>query len=330
MKTKIIVDAMGGDTAPYTVVKGAVAGALEYDTDLVLVGDKPVIEGILVPLPKRDVKIEVIHAPVSVDMTDEPSVVLNEKKDSSMAVACHLLAEGYGDVLISAGNTGALFTASTMYVRRHKGVRRAALGAIVPLENPFIIVDSGANIDATPELLLQFAKMGALYCQNVMGIENPRVGLLNNGSEEHKGIPLYRDAYILLKQSSLNFVGNCEGRDLPNDFCDVVVCDGFTGNIALKLIEGMGKFMGRSIKRMFYKSPLTKLGGLFARTGIDHLTKSLDHKEFGGAPFLGIAKPVIKSHGSAEERSIMSTVRQANEYHKSGLNDKISAGVKPN
>jgi glycerol-3-phosphate acyltransferase PlsX len=318
---------MGGDNAPYSMVKGAVDGAREYGVDLIFVGDKNQIDPILEKLDVSGINIEVVHTDCWVEMTDHPSVVQKEKRNSSVALACDLLRDGKGDVMISSGNTGALFSAATLFVRRHKGIRRSALGAIINFENPFIIVDSGANIDVTPEILVQFGLMGSLYCQYVMGIKSPRVALLNNGAEETKGPQLYQDAHALLKKSGLNFVGNCEARDLAANFCDVVVCDGFAGNITLKLIEGMGQFLLKNLKGIYTKNTITKLSALMIKGPMHDFKKRMDHREYGGAPFLGISKPVIKSHGSAEPKSIMSTIKQARDYYQSGLNEKIAEGL---
>lgn len=326
-RVKIIVDAMGGDNAPRSVVEGAVLGAKEYGTDLVFTGDENAIRGILRGLDTDGIGIEVVPAASVVTMEDSPAVVQKEKKDSSMVVGCELLREGRGDAFISSGNTGALFTAATLYVKRHKGVRRAALGAIVNCGKPFMIVDSGANTDVTPEILVKFAFMGSLYFSELMGVKEPRVALINNGSEECKGTEIYREAYTLLKNSSLNFVGNCEGRDLPNGFCDVAVCDGFTGNVTLKLMEGMGQFFLGSLKDIYGKNIKNKLAYLLVSRDFRAFKGRIDHKQYGGAPFLGIAKPVIKSHGSAEETSIKATVRQARDYVLSGLNEKIAEGM---
>lgn len=327
MKTRVIIDAMGGDNAPYSIVKGAVDGAREHGADLLLVGDENQIKPILGNLSAKGVGIEIVHTDIWVNMDDSPAVVQKEKRSSSVALACDLLCQGEGDVLVSSGNTGALYTAATLYVRKHPGIRRSALGAVVNFENPFMIVDSGANIDVTPEILVQFALMGTLYCQCVMGIPNPRVALLNNGAEETKGTRLYREAFLLLKESGLNFAGNCEGRDLAANFCDVAVCDGFTGNIALKLIEGMGQFLLKNLKRIYTKNIITKLSARLILDSMNDFKKRIDHREYGGAPFLGLSRPVIKSHGSAEPKTIMSTIRQARDFHRSGLNEKIAEGI---
>lgn len=326
-RVKIIVDAMGGDNAPRSMVEGAVSGAGKYGTDLVFTGDEKQVRDILAGLDTEGIGIEVVRTSSVVTMEDQPSVVQKEKKDSSMVVGCELLREGRGDAFISSGNTGALFTSATLYVKRHKGVRRAALGAIVNFGSPFMVVDSGANTDVTPEILLRFAEMGSLYFSELLGVKNPRVALINNGSEECKGTELYRETYALLKQSGLNFVGNCEGRDLPNGFCDVAVCDGFTGNVTLKLMEGMGQFFLGSLKDIYGKNIKNKLAYLMIKKDLKSFKGRIDHKQYGGAPFLGIAKPVIKSHGSAEPKSIEATIRQARDYVLSGLNEKIAEGM---
>lgn len=324
MRIVIAVDIMSGDSAPEALIKGAIKASSDFDVDIILVGDKK-YEAML---PAAGGNLKFVPSLSVVQMNDEPVCVLKEKADSSMAVACTLLKNGEANALVSPGNTGALFTAASLMMRRVKGIRRAALGTILPLENPFIMVDVGANLDATPEILLQFGKMGSLYAKGVLGIENPRVALLNNGSEETKGTPLYTEAYMLLKaDQSINFIGNCEGRDLPNNFCDVVVCDGFTGNIALKLIEGMGAFMSRKIKNIFYRNAISKFAGLITKRNTNALKKQMDHKEYGGAPFLGISKPVIKAHGSSDEKGIYSAIRQAKQFYESGIIEKMASDI---
>lgn len=323
MRIRIAVDIMSGDSAPDSLIRGAMKAAVDFNVDIILVGDKQ-YESLI---PKQN-NIKFIPSFSVVQMQDEPVCVVKEKADSSMAIACTLLKDGEADALVSSGNTGALFTAASLMIRRVKGIRRAALGSVLPLENPFIMVDVGANLDATPEILLQFGKMGSLYAKGVLGIENPRVALLNNGAEETKGTPLYTEAYALLKaDTSINFIGNCEGRELPNNFCDVVVCDGFTGNIALKLIEGMGAFMSRKIKNIFYRSIVSKFAGLITKRGTNALKKQMDHKEYGGAPFLGISKPVIKAHGSSDEKGIYSAIRQAKLFFESGIIEKMVSSI---
>ncbi len=323
---KIIVDCMSGDNAPEAIVKGAVAGSLMHDTGVLLVGDETVIRKIIVENKLDDSRAEIFHtAAEPVNMDDEPGCVMKEKKDASLPTALRLLAEGKGDAVISAGNTGALFTGSTLIVRRIKGMRRAALGAIVPLEKPMLIVDAGANTDVFPEHLYDFARLGSLFMQKVMHVEKPAVGLINNGTEEKKGTPLYQETYALLKESDLHFIGNIEGRDVPSGVADVIVCDGFTGNVVLKLCEGFGLFIKKTLKDVFMRNLRTKVGALLVNDSIDGLKKKMDYSEHGGAPFIGISKPVIKAHGSSNEKSICRCVLQAKEYAESGIIDEFAA-----
>ena len=241
-----------------------------------------------------------------------------------MPTALRLLAEGKGDAVVSAGNTGALFTGATLIVRRIKGMRRAALGAIIPLGKPMLLVDAGANTDVLPEHLLDFARMGDLFMRRVMRVSDPKVGLINNGTEEKKGTELYREAHVLLKESDLHFIGNIEGRDVPEGKADVIVCDGFTGNIVLKLCEGFGLFIKKTLKDIFFRNARTKVGAVLVKDSIDSLKKKMDYSEHGGAPFLGISKPVIKAHGSSNEKSIRRCILQAKDYAESGIIDDFA------
>ncbi|MBQ9848592.1 MAG: phosphate acyltransferase PlsX [Clostridia bacterium] len=327
MKITVCVDIMGGDN-PYTeLASGALAAAKEFKEDglfVVMVGTEEA-RASLSELPEN---VRFVTANSVVEMTDEPGCVMKEKSDSSLATAVKLCRDGEADAVVSASNTGALFTASSLIIRRIKGCRRAALGSVIPLEKPFVMLDCGANIDCTPEILALYARMGSVYAENVLGIKSPRVALLNNGGEPHKGTPVYVDTYALLSNDkSINFVGNCEGKALPFGACDVLVCDGFTGNITLKLIEGMGKFMSKSIKGIFYKNALTKVAGLLTKKQTTNLKKSLDISEYGGAPFLGLAKPVIKAHGSSDAYSFRSAIKQAMLYCQSGTIEKMTAAM---
>ncbi len=317
---RIIVDCMSGDNAPLEIVKGAVMGAQQHDADLLLVGDEKVIRKIMEENGLSDERVAIHHTDAEpVDMNDDPSVVMKEKKDASMPTALRLLAEGAGDAVVSAGNTGALFTGATLIIRRVKGMRRAALGAIFSLGNPMLLLDSGANTDVLPEHLCDFALIGSLYMEKVMGIKNPRVGLINNGAEEKKGTDLYVNAHRMLKEQDINFIGNIEGRDVPAGVCDIIVCDGFTGNIVLKLCEGFGVFIKSSLAEIIYRNIKTKLGGLLLKSSIGSFKKKLDYSEYGGAPFLGISKPVIKAHGSSNAKSISYCILQAKSYASSGI-----------
>lgn len=324
---KIIVDCMSGDNAPDEIVKGALIGAQKEDVTLILVGTKSEIEK---SAKKCSMSLDgheiVENTGENILMTDDPSVVTKEKSESSMAVALKLLKEGAGEAVICAGSTGALFTGSTLLIRRIKGVRRPALGAIIPVGSPALIADSGANVICTPDDLVMFARMGSIYMNKVMGIDNPKVGLINNGEEECKGTELQKEVYQRLKTlDEINFKGNVEGREIFKGPCDVLVCDGFTGNIVLKMVEGGGKFVKTCLKKIFYRNIFSKLAYVFARSSVKALQREMDYSIYGGAPFLGIAKPVIKAHGSANHVSISVCVGQAKRYAESGMIDYIAS-----
>ena len=324
---KIIVDCMSGDNAPDEIVKGALIGAKKENVTLILVGTKSEIEK---SAKKCSMSLDgheiVENTGENILMTDDPSVVTKEKSESSMAVALKLLKEGAGEAVICAGSTGALFTGSTLLIRRIKGVRRPALGAIIPVGSPALIADSGANVICTPDDLVMFARMGSIYMNKVMGIDNPKVGLINNGEEECKGTELQKEVYQRLKTlDEINFKGNVEGREIFKGPCDVLVCDGFTGNIVLKMVEGGGKFVKTCLKKIFYRNIFSKLAYVFARSSVKALQREMDYSIYGGAPFLGIAKPVIKAHGSANHVSISVCVGQAKRYAESGMIDYIAS-----
>ena len=324
MSIRIAADIMGGDNPPYELAKGAIEASEEFSFDLTLVGTKEALDS----LGTLEENIKTAEAQSVVLMTDDPSVVLKEKKDSSLCKAVGLCKDGECDAVVSAGNTGALFTASSLLIRRIKGVRRAALCSVIPLTKPFLLLDCGANPDALPEILDLFGFMGSVYATRVLGLENARVGLLNNGAEPHKGTPVYRDAYALMKDDTrMNFIGNVEGKEVPFDACDVLVCDGFTGNIALKLIEGMASFMSGTIKGIFKGNPLSLTAGLLTLSKTKKLKKRLNPKEYGGAPFLGLAKPVIKAHGSSDAYTFRSACRQAVNYCRSGAIEEITEAL---
>lgn len=327
MKITVAVDIMGGDNPASELARGAINAAEEFASEgleIILVGTRDAVDsiGTLPPNVKTRVGQSVV------EMTDDPGIVMKEKNDSTMAVACKLCKDGEADAMVSAGNTGALFTAASLIIRRIKGIRRAALGSVIPLEKPFVLLDCGANLDATPEVLVLYAKMGSVYAENVLGIEKPRVALLNNGTEAHKGTPVYAEAYKMLSEDgTVNFIGNCEGKSVPFGGCDVLVCDGFTGNIALKLIEGMGKFMSKSLKELFHASKVATLAGAMTLKHTKRLKKQLDPSEYGGAPFLGLAKPVVKAHGSSDAYSFRSAIKQVMMYCQEGTIEKIAASA---
>ena len=331
---KIIVDAMGGDNAPKAPVMGAIAAAKAYDVEIILVGQS---EKILECLKEEGIDtlppgVEVAFASQVVTMCDNPTAVLHTGRDSSMVVGAQLLAKGQGDAFVSAGNTGALLTVATLVAKRIKGIKRAAVSPVCPTETgKCVILDAGANNECTPEYLLQFGYMGSFYAERYLGISKPRVGLLNNGSEETKGRELQKEAYALLKQAGddgeINFVGNVEARDVPTGKVDVVVCDGFSGNILLKSIEGTAIFMAHKLKEMFKSSLATKLGYLLCKGGMDEFKKLLDSREVGGSMFLGITKPVVKAHGSSDAYAMQNAIRQAKLCVDSGVCQAIADNI---
>ena len=330
---RIIVDAMGGDNAPESAVIGGALAAKEYGEQVVLVGQPDTVAEILKKRGMQDTN-GLTNMPSSdlVDMHDDPATVLRKKPDSSMAVAFKLLKAGEGDALVSAGNTGALLTGATLFGGRIKGIRRGALAPVMPCSGGQVMLcDAGANTECTAEMLLQFAFLGSLYAEKINGVKNPRVGLVNNGTEDTKGDPLRKETYALLKKAGdegrLNFVGNVEGSMVPLGACDVAVCDGFTGNVMLKTIEGVAKFMAGQIKGVFTRNTATKLGYLACKKGLDEFRDLFNQDKIGGAPFLGIAKPVIKAHGSSNEIAVMNAVRQAIAYTKSGMIHEVEQNI---
>ena len=316
---RILIDAMGGDHAPEAIVQGAIDAAKEFGVQIVLVGrGEAILKSLntlgLDTLPKG---VEVANADDVVDMHDDPATVIRARKDSSMVVGLRMLAAGEGDAFISAGSTGALLTAATLVVKRVKGIRRAAFCPEIPTANKTLLIDCGANAECTPEFLLQFAFLGTLYAKNVQKKIQPKVGLLNIGAEDSKGTELQKQTYALLEnakaQGLLNFIGNVEARDVLLGDVDVVVADGFSGNILLKSIEGTAAYMSGMLKQMFKKSLKTKIAALLCKDGLRDFKKRMDYREVGGTMLLGISKPVIKAHGSSDARAIRSAVRQAME-----------------
>ena len=329
---KIILDAMGGDHAPEAPVMGALEAAKLYGTEIILVGRG---EAILEVLKKHGIEtlpagLEIAHADDVVDMHDDPAKVIHKRKNSSMIIGLKMLAEGQGDAFVSAGSTGALLSGATLLVKRVKGIRRAAMAPSMPTKagHKVVICDCGANAECTPEFLLQFGMVASAYSKKIHGVENPRVGLLNIGTEDSKGGQLQKDAYALLKQAGdqglLNFVGNVEARGVPLGDVDVVVCDGFNGNVLIKSIEGTAMFMGSLMKRMFKKSVFSKIGYLLCKSGVSELMKMLDYREIGGTQFLGIKKPVIKAHGSSDALAFRNAVKQAMDAAKGDFTEQLA------
>lgn len=323
---KISVDVMSGDNAPLELIKGAIQAATEYkEHEIVIVGDENVISDMVVQNGLSLGNIVIKHATDVINMEDRPLAVVREKRASSMSVGLKMLADGECDAFVSAGNTGALVTGATLIVKRILGINRAAIASILPLSCPVLLMDSGANLTVTSDNILQFAYMGAKYMEKIYGIERPRIGQLNNGTEYNKGNALQTESYQMLSDSGLNFVGNVEAKEVPFGACDVLVCDGFTGNVFLKSVEGMGKFLMGTLKDILTTNVATKASTLTMKNKLKDIKTRLDSSEHGGAPILGISKPVIKAHGSSDAKAIKNAVRQAIFFVDTGINTDISA-----
>ena len=328
---KIIVDAFGGDNAPLAPIQGAVEAHAEYGVDIILTGDEATIKKVAAENHLSLDGITIVHAPDVFTNDDQPSTIRSKAKaNTSMAVGLNLLKNGEGDGFVSAGNSGALGAGAMFLVKRIKGIQRVAFAPVMPnSKSYFMLIDSGVNTDVRPKALRQFAMMGSIYMNKVMGYENPRVGLANVGTEEHKGDPLRQETYLLLKDTpSINFIGNVEGRDIPLDGADVVVCDGFTGNMILKTYEGVAMALMKKIKGVFMKNMKTKLAALVVRNDMKELKKSMDYDEVGGAPVLGCAKPVFKAHGSAKAKTMKNAIRVTIDYVKNDVISSITEALK--
>lgn len=326
---KIIIDAMSGDNAPQEIVAGAVKAADELGVEILFAGRDADVRACLGSDAGR---FEIVNAEEIITMEDDPSTATRRKKDSSMAVALKLLSEGKGDAVVSAGSTGALLTGATLTVGRIKGIRRAALAPVLPAgEHGVMLIDCGANVECTAEYLLQFAYMGSYYASKIMGCANPRVGLLNVGTEDTKGGDLQHRAFALLKEANelgrINFIGNVEGTTVFSGDVDVVVSDGFTGNVLLKTTEGVIKFMMKSLKGVFYKSFKNKLAAAVLKSDLAVMKKSFDPNEVGGTALIGISKPVVKAHGGSNAEAFFSAIRQAVIFAQSGMIDDIKANI---
>ncbi|MFK4301400.1 MULTISPECIES: phosphate acyltransferase PlsX [unclassified Paenibacillus] len=326
---RIAIDAMGGDNAPEATVEGALSAAAEWkDTDITLVGDRERIESVLNGrvLPAN---LSIRHTSETIDAQDEPVKAVRRKKDASMVVAGRMVKEGEADAMISAGNTGALMTTGLLVVGRMEGIERPALAPMIPTidDQGVLALDLGANMDAKPEHLAQYALMGSLYRQKVHGVASPRVGLLNVGTEAGKGNELTKLAFPLIEQLPVNFVGNVESRDVLTGNCDVLVCDGFAGNIMLKSLEGTAGTIFSLLKEQFSKSLKTKLAAALIMRELRGLKDKLDYKEHGGAPLLGLSGLVLKGHGSSDGIAVKNAVRQARTALQNQLVESISKEI---
>ncbi len=331
---KIIVDAMGGDNAPQSNVQGALSAVKELGVEIILVGRG---EDILAALKQDGISdlpagVQIAHASEVIEICDDPATAFRRKKDSSLTVGLELLKNGDGDAFVSAGSTGALLSAATLLVKRIRGVRRAAMAPVVPTGGGgAILIDCGATAECTPEYLLQFAFMGSYYAQKVLGRTEPKVGLLNIGTEPSKGTSLQQQAHALLTEAGqagrIRFTGNVEAREAVFGEVDVIVSDGYSGNIFLKTMEGTGGFMTRQLKAMFKKNLTAKLAAVLVAGGLKDFKKLIDAGEVGGTPLLGISKPVIKAHGSSDGYAIKNAIRQAADFAASGLIADITENI---
>ncbi len=325
---KIIVDGFGGDNAPLEILKGCAQAVEELGVEIIVTGDEEKLNACAKENGISMRSITVSHAPDVISMEDDPGEIIKSKSGSSMAQALRQLAAGDGEAVVSAGSTGALVIGSTFLVKRIKGIRRCAIGTVMPSNGkPFMLIDSGANAECRPEMLVQFAVMGSVYMNRVMKVEKPRIGLVNIGTEDTKGDPLRTETYGLLKNTSLNFIGNVEAREIPFGACDVAVADGFTGNVVLKLTEGLAGAMMQNIKGIFLKNGLSKLAALAVKSGLREFKTRMDYTEYGGAPLMGISKPVIKAHGSSNAKAVKNAIRQAMNLAETGAVDEIAKNL---
>lgn len=321
----IVIDAFGGDNAPLEVIKGSLDAVKDFGVDVTLVGDEEKIKKCAKDNSLDISTLRIKHTPVVIEICDEPTDVIKGKKDCSMAVGLQMLADGEGDAFVSAGSTGALVVGATFIAKRLKGIKRPALATVLPTAGaPTMLLDSGANAECRPEMLVQFGIMGSAYMEKVLGVNRPRVALANIGAEESKGRELELETYKLLKTAPLNFTGNIEARQVPLGDADVVVADGFTGNIMLKLYEGMAKFFAGELKTLLTANAKSKLAALLVMNNVKAFKKKVDYSEYGGAPLLGTAKPVIKAHGSSDAKAFYNAIRQAKAFTENGVIETIT------
>lgn len=312
---KIVVDGFGGDNAPLSVIEGSALAVQELGVDIVITGEEKVIRQVAEQHHISLNKIEIVNTTDVIAVCDDPTSIMKEHAQSSMAVGMKLLADGHADAFVSAGSTGALVVGATMIVKRIKGIKRPTIATIIPCQNGcFMLADAGANLDCRPEMLLQFGLMGSIYMEQIINISRPRVTLVNVGAEETKGRELQLETYRLFQKSALNFMGNIEAREIPLGGADVVVADGFTGNVILKLTEGLAKFVMGGLKEMFLGSVKGKIAASLLMKDMKQFKKKMDYKEYGGAPLLGAAKPVIKAHGSSDAYAYKNAIRQAKAF----------------
>ncbi|MCD8391172.1 MAG: phosphate acyltransferase PlsX [Firmicutes bacterium] len=325
---KLIIDAMGGDNAPQAPVEAGARAARELGINIVLVGKEQVLKNELSRYTYPEDKLEIVNADEVITNHEEPVKAVKTKKNSSLVVAARMLRNKEGDAMRAMGNTGPLLAAGLLIVGRIRGILRPALATLLPTENgPKLLLDAGANTNCKPENLVQFAVMGSIYMKNVMSVEMPSVGLMSIGEEEGKGDDLTKKTFSKLKSAPINFYGNIEGRDVMLGTTDVMVCDGFVGNVVLKTVEGMGSFLGKSLKRMFLKNAVTKIGALCLSSGVKELKQLIDYREYGGAPLLGVRSTVIKGHGSSDAKAVFSAIKQAKKAVETNIVEEIKSSL---
>jgi phosphate acyltransferase len=323
-RNRIIVDALGGDNAPGATVEGAVAACRDFGADVRLVGHKDIIARELARHDIQGLAISVQHASEVVGMSDSPMDVVRKKKDSSISVGMQMLAEQQGEAFVSAGNSGAVVAAALFIVKRMPGIDRPAIGTLLPsLTGQALVVDAGANNVCKAHNIAQFALMGSVYYRSIMKCQNPRVGILSNGEEESKGTDVLKQVHAQLKKSSLNYIGFVEGKDVFRGNVDVVACDGFTGNIVLKIAEGVAESMGAAIKQELKRGLASKIGYLFSRSAFQRLKKRFDYAEYGGAPLLGVNAPVLIAHGRSNAYAVRNMIRAALEFSRQQVIEHI-------
>ena len=329
---KIAVDTMGGDKAPSAIIEGAVHAAREFGTNIILVGKREVISSELKKYDVKNLPLSIRHASEIIEMHESPSAALRKKRDSSIKVGIELVKRGEADAFVSAGNTGAVMAASTLILRTLKGIDRPAIAVQLPTASgPVILIDAGANVDCKPHQLFQFGIMGHVFAKYVLGRDNPKVGILNNGEEEDKGNEITKEVHKVLKKSTLNFIGNVEGKDLyKGGTTDVVISDGFVGNITLKVSESLADMIGKALKGVFTKNWRSKLGYFLIKPYLESFKKSVDYSEYGGAPLLGVNGICIIAHGSSSPKAIKNAIRQAGEFVKGNVNTHIQEDIERN
>ncbi len=326
---RVVVDAFGGDNAPLEIVKGASEASVQFKTEITLTGNKEAIEKIIAENKlKFYADLIIVDTDDVISMHDDPTTILKAHSNSSMALAFNELSESRADAFVSAGSTGAIVVGGTLIVKRIKGIKRPALGGLIPSpDGHYMLMDMGANAECRPEMLAQFGIMASVYLEKVEGIANPKIGLLNIGVEDTKGDELRVEAYKLLQQAPINFIGNVESREMPKGVCDAVIADGYTGNIALKLIEGTAITFFKMVKKALYKNIFNKLAAAVLKKDLYALKSMMDSSEVGGAPLLGVSKPVIKAHGSSDAKAIKNAIRQAIIFTEKDVINTISENI---